>query len=135
MSTPVYDRLAALLAIEEVLGAAAIDARGRVEASINLPERDAAALYQVLSSAVGNFAHAPGPDADPAPSFATFGLREGQIAFSASRARALIVLADPDLDPALVKSLLREVLADLAQADAAQGAPAPVPAAPPIAAD
>lgn len=128
MSAQVRTRLTALLAIEEVLGAAAIDAAGEVEYCINLVERDAAALYRVLSLAVGNFGGAasgaaPEP-AERAPSFATFSLREGQIAFSSTRRRSLIVLTDPGIEVRNLKALLREVLAELAMAD-------PLPQAPP----
>lgn len=110
-------RLTALLAIEEVLGAAAIDAAGEVEYCINLAERDAAALYRVLSRAVGNFSGAGRDRPQRRPSFASFAMREGQIAFSGTGRRALILLTDPEIQVQNLKALLHEVLADLALAD------------------
>src|SRR5690606_24834037 len=96
VSAQVRARLDALLTIEEVLGAAAIDATGEIESCINLVERDAASLYKVLSHAIGNFSQLTDDHRENAPSFATFAVREGQIAFSGTRRRSLIVLTDPD---------------------------------------
>jgi len=129
VSAHVRARLEDLLAIEEVLGAAALDAKGDLESCINLVEADAISLHQVLSNAVGSF-NGPG-DMRPgdAPSFATFALREGQIAFSSTPRRSLIVLTDPGIQVRNLKALLHEVLADLALAD---HHPATPPAAPSV---
>jgi hypothetical protein len=106
-----------LLAIEEVLGAAVIDAAGDVESCLNMPESDAASLHHLLSIAIGTFnSPSEGRQGHP-PSFATFALREGQIAFSSTHRRSLIVLTDPGIQVRNLKSLLHEVLADLALAD------------------
>ncbi len=120
MSAQVQARVAALLGIEEVLGAAVLDATGRVESCINMVEDDAALLYLLLSGAVGSFADGNADRHDPAPTFATFALREGQIAFSSNGRRSLLVLTDPDLQPRLLKALLHEVLAELAMVDRQQ---------------
>jgi hypothetical protein len=129
VSAPVRARLDDLLAIEEVLGAAAIDAEGDVESCINMLEADAAALHRVLSIAVGSFTSPDDDRLDHTPSFATVALREGQIAFSSTRRRSLIVLTDPGIPVRHLKALLREVLADLALADHQLAAP---PTAPPV---
>jgi hypothetical protein len=117
VSAQVRDRLSDLLTIEEVLGAAAIDAAGDIESCINLLEGDAAALHRVLSIAVGSFTSPGEGRHGHVPSFATFALREGQIAFSSTRRRSLIVLTDPGIQARSLKALLHEVLADLALAD------------------
>jgi hypothetical protein len=117
VSAHVRARLGDLLAIEEVLGAAAIDAEGDVESCINMLEVDAASLHRVLSIAVGSFNSPDDARLDHTPSFATFALREGQIGFSSTRRRSLIVLTDPGIQARSLKALLHEVLADLAQAD------------------
>ena len=130
MSAQIEARLAALLAIEEVLGAAVIDAAGRIESCINMAEDDAIALYRMLSAAVGSFADGNADQHTPAPSFATFALREGQIAFSSTRQRALLVLTDPDLQSGLLKALLHEVLAELALTDHQPSTQPPAPPAP-----
>ena len=130
MSAQVRARLDELLMIEEVLGAAAIDGTGEIESCINLVERDAASLYQVLARAIGNFSHPDDGHGERAPSFATFAVREGQIAFSSTGHRSLIVLTDPDIRVRDLKSLLREVLADLAHADRQTVAPPTAPTMP-----
>lgn len=130
MSAQIEARLAALLAIEEVLGAAVIDAAGCIESCINMAEDDAIALYRMLSAAVGSFADGNADQHAPAPSFATFALREGQIAFSSTPRRALLVLTDPDLQSGLLKALLHEVLAELALTDHQLSAQPPAPPAP-----
>jgi hypothetical protein len=129
VSAHVRARLDGLLAIEEVLGVAAIDAEGDVECCINMLEADAVSLHRVLSIAVGSFTSPDDARLDHTPSFATFALREGQIAFSNTRRRSLIVLTDPGIQVRNLKALLREVLADLALAD---HQPATPPAAPPV---
>lgn len=108
MSALVRTRLDALLTIEEILGAAVFDAAGRVVAVVNLFEHDAAALYDVLSSAMSGQ-----PVGERNPAFAAFTLSEGQIAISGDPHRAVIVLTDPGLDAQILKGLLAEVLIDL----------------------
>lgn len=130
MSAHVRARLDDLLAIEEVLGAAALDAEGDIESCINMLEADATALHRVLSIAVGSFTSPDEARLDHTPSFATFAIREGQIAFSSTRRRSLIVLTDPGIQVRDLKALLREVLADLNHADQRADAPPPVPPAP-----
>lgn len=130
MSAHVRARLEDLLAIEEVLGAAALDAKGDLESCINLVEADAVSLHQVLSNAVGNFKNSDDARPDNAPSFATFALREGQIAFSSTPRRSLIVLTDPGIQVRNLKALLHEVLADLALADHQPVAPPTAPSVP-----
>ena len=127
MSAHIRARLDELLAIEEVLGVAAIDAEGDVECCINMPEADAASLHRVLSIAVGSFTSPAEAHLDHTPAFATFALREGQIAFSSTRRRSLLVLTDPGIQVRDLKALLREVLADLADHQ-----PATSPATPPV---
>ncbi len=130
MSAQVRARLDALLMIEEVLGVAAIDAAGEVEACINLVDRDAASLYRVLARAVVNFSHPAEGHGEHAPSFATFAVREGQIAFSGTRRRSLIVLTYPDIQVQGLKALLHEVLSDLDLADRQPFAPPTAPTMP-----
>jgi hypothetical protein len=122
--------LDALLMIEEVLGVAAIDAAGEVEACINLVERDASSLYRVLARAVGNFSHPNEGHGERPPSFATFAVREGQIAFSGTRRRSLIVLTYPDIQVQGLKALLHEVLGDLDRAERQPFAPPTAPTMP-----
>lgn len=121
MSAHVRARLDDLLAIEEVLGAAVLDAAGGIESCINMVEADATSLHQVLSNAVVSFSSPGEGREEPPPSFATFALREGQIAFSSTSRRSLIVLTDPDIETRDLKVLLHEVLADLARADHQSG--------------
>ena len=128
MSAHVRARLDDLLAIEEVLGAAAIDAAGDIESCINMPEADAASLHRLLSIAVGTFNSPSERRQGHPPSFATFALRDGQIAFSSTRRRSLIVITDPGIQVRNLKALLHEVLADLALADRQPDIP---PVAPP----
>lgn len=130
MSAQVRARLDALLTIEEVLGVAAIDAAGEIEACINLVERDAASLYRVLSRAVGNFSHPDDGRYERPPSFATFAVREGQIAFSGTHRRSLIVLTYPDIHVQGLKALLHEVLHDLDLAERQPFAPPTAPTMP-----
>jgi hypothetical protein len=129
VSALVRARLDDLLAIEEVLGAAVIDAAGDIESCINMPEADAASLHRLLSIAVGTFTSPNERRQGYLPSFATFALREGQIAFSSTYRRSLIVLTDPDIQVRNLKTLLHEVLADLALADHQPIIPPPVPPA------
>jgi hypothetical protein len=128
VSAHVRARLDDLLTIEEVLGAAAIDAAGDIESCINMPEADAASLHRLLSIAVGTFNSPSERRQGHPPSFATFALRDGQIAFSSTRRRSLIVITDPGIQVRNLKSLLHEVLADLALADRRPDIP---PVAPP----
>lgn len=116
MSAEVRARLVDLLSVEAILGVASIDAAGQIESCINLADRDAASLYEVLSAAIGNFGHGEAW-ADVIPSFATFAMREGQIAFSGSPQRSLIALTDPDVRLKELKVLLHGTLADLAQVE------------------
>lgn len=113
MSARIRARLDALLAIEEILGAAIFDARGALEAAVNMYDHDAAALHTVLLSAM---------EATPAtgrgPAFAAFTLSEGQMAISGDRHRTVIAITDPGLDALLLKALLADLLADM-------GAPPP----------
>jgi hypothetical protein len=131
VSAHVRARLDDLLTIEEVLGAAALDAEGDVECCINMQEVDATALHRVLSIAVGSFSSPDDARLDHTASFATFALREGQIAFSSTRRRSLLVLTDPGIPMRSLKALLHEVLSDLALADRQLTV---APAAPPVSA-
>lgn len=112
MAARTRQRLETLLSIEEILGAAVFDATGRVEAVVNLGDRDAGELFAALQAAIGGAATSVGA----ASAFAAFTLSEGQVAICADRRRATIALADPGLDALLLKSLLADLLADLAAA-------------------
>jgi hypothetical protein len=129
VSAHVRARLDDLLAIEEVLGAAVIDAAGDVESCLNMPEADAASLHRLLSIAIGTFNSPSERRQGHPPSFATFALLEGQIAFSSTHRRSLIVLTDPGIQVRNLKALLHEVLADLALADHQPIIPPTVPPA------
>lgn len=118
MVNPLRQRLDALLAVEEILGAAIFDAAGRVEATVHLESRDAEALFTVLSSAVNGAA----ATADTVAAFAAFTLSEGQVAICVDQQRAIIALTDPGLDALLLKGLLVELLTALAVAPASLAA-------------
>lgn len=110
MVNPLRQRLDALLAVEEILGAAIFDTTGRVEAVVHLESRDAEALFTVLSSAV----HGAAATADMVAAFAAFTLSEGQVAICVDQRHAIIALTDPGLDAMLLKGWLVELLSVIA---------------------
>ena len=112
-------QLDALLTIEGVLGAIAVDRRGRVLAHSALTRADAELVSTVASTIFVDLAHSggfgplAGPEGTTPRSYATFDLRQGQIHLSAGRELALILLTEPGLDQAPVRDLLAGLVADL----------------------
>lgn len=111
--------LDALLTIEGFLGVAAVAGDGAIVACIDLDECDAAALCQMVSSAVRGFDDVTGHGVAGGDglAFATFALREGQIAVSSGPRLSLIVLTEPDLDPRAIRGALAELLVELEALD------------------
>ena len=115
-------QLDALLTIEGVLGAIAVDRQGRVLAHSGLARADAELVSTVAASIFVDFAHfggsgpAGGPEGAVPRSYATFELRQGQIHLGAGRELALILLTEPGLDQARTRALLAGLVADLERA-------------------
>ena len=128
-------QLDALLTIEGVLGAIAVDRQGRVLAHSALTRADAELVSTVASTifvdlthageppgsgTLGGFGPLTGPEGATPRSYATFELRQGQIHLSAGRELALILLTEPGLDQAPVRELLAGLVADLERSLAAE---------------
>ena len=119
-------QLDALLTIEGVLGAIAVDRQGRVLAHSALTRADAELVSTVASTIFVDFAHfgglgpRAGPEGVTPRSYATFELRQGQIHLSAGRALALILLTEPGLDQARIREQLAGLVAALERSLAAE---------------
>ena len=126
-------QLDALLTIEGVLGAIAVDRQGRVLAHSALTRADAELVSTVASTIFvdlphfGGFGSLAGPEGATPRSYATFELRQGQIHLSAGRELALILLTEPGLDQAPVRELLTGLIADLERLLAAEPGRRPDP--------
>lgn len=104
--------LGVLLTIDGILGAVLADPYGHVIDSVNLDQRDAAALSTVVLAVSYVAPPAGQPDASPRP-FATFQLQEGQIAVSVGPTLALTVVTEPDFDPRALESVMTALLTNL----------------------
>lgn len=104
--------LSVLLTIDGILGAVLADPYGYVIDSVNLDQRDAAALSTVVLAVSYAAPPAGQPDTSPRP-FATFQLQEGQIAVSAGPRLALTVVTEPGFDLQALESVMTALLADL----------------------